>query len=294
MPVHQVAKIMKLSDRKLWHMIECYVKKSLNDANHSRVTCLGIDETSRLKGHDYITLFVDLMAKKTIHISEGKSHEAVHDFVTHFEDSKGERKRIKDVSCDMSPAFIKGVTTVFSQASITFDRFHIMKLVNEAVDAVRRCEVKKQPALKGARFALLKNVSNLTVKQQKKHAYISQLNLQTSRALRMKEAFQAIYQADTVQDFTTLLQEWYCWATHARLEPFKKLAKTLKKHWDGIVRWKESQINNGILEALNSVIQAAKRKARGYGEKHFKFIAYFLTGKLNFKPYNPHLPTLFA
>ncbi|TAK81874.1 MAG: ISL3 family transposase [Aquabacterium sp.] len=293
-PIHQVAKIMGLSDRKLWHMIECYVKKSLNDADHSSVSCLGLDETSRLRGHDYITLFVDLMTKKTIHVSEGKNHETVHDFVECFEDSKGDRTRVREVSCDMSPAFIKGVKTVFPQASITFDRFHIMKLVNEAVDSVRRAEAKMQPALKGARFALLKNETKLTSQQKKKRAYISQLNLKTSRALRLKETFQAIYQADTGVQFTTLLKEWYFWATHAQLEPFKKLAQTIKKHWDGIVRWKESQINNGILEGLNSVIQAAKRKARGYGEKHFKTMAYFLTGKLNFKTYNPHLPTLFA
>ena len=79
-----------------------------------------------------------------------------------------------------------------------------------------------------------------------------------------------------------------------RLDPIKKVAKTIKKHWDGILRWKESQINNGILEGLNSIIQAAKRKARGYKVKHFKTIAFLLTGKFDFKQINPYLPTRFA
>ena len=70
-----------------------------------------------------------------------------------------------------------------------------------------------------------------------------------------------------------------------------KVAEMVQKHWDGILRWKESQINNGILEGLNSIIQAAKRKARGYKSEHFKVIAYLLTGKLNLHEVNPYLPT---
>jgi hypothetical protein len=106
--------------------------------------------------------------------------------------------------------------------------------------------------------------------------------------------FQAIYKADTLEQFQSLLSEWYFWATHSQLDPIKKVARTIKKHWDGIVRWKESQINNGILEGLNSIVQAAKRKARGYGKKHFKVMAYLLTGRLNLMKLNPYLPTQFA
>ena len=168
-----------------------------------------------------------------------------------------------------------------------------MKLVNEAVDAVRRAEVSAQPALRKSRFALLKNEANLTQSQKKKRDYISQLNLKTSRALRMRDAFQEVYKAVTLEVFTHSLHEWYQWIVRSQLEPFKKLGRTIKKHMHGILQWKVSQINNGILEALNSVVQAAKRKARGYGEKHFKIMAYFLTGKLNFKMFNSYLPTHF-
>lgn len=184
--------------------------------------------------------------------------------------------------------------STFYKAHITFDRFHIMKLVNEAVDAVRRSEVSMQPSLRKSRFALLKNASNLTQSQKKKRDYISQLNLKTSRALRMRDAFQEIYKSETIDAFTHALNEWYSWIVRSQLEPFKKLRRTIKKHMHVIVRWKVSQINNDILEALNSVVQAAKRKARGYGEKHFKIMAYFLTGKLNFKKFNDYLPAHFA
>lgn len=294
MPISQVAHMSKTYDKKLWNLLDCYIQKGLYEADHIDVTCLGIDETSRKRGHEYITLFVDLENRKTIHIAPGKGRETIADFVHSFQDSKGKVDHVTDVSCDMSPAFIKGVKQEFPKAQITFDRFHIMKLVNEAVDAVRRAEVSKQPALKKSRFALLKNEANLTQAQKKKRDYISQLNLKTSRALRMRDAFQEIYKTETTDDFTHALNEWYGWIARSQLEPFKKLGRTIKKHMHGIVRWKVSQINNGILEALNSVVQAAKRKARGYGEKHFKVMAYFLTGKLNFRKFNDYLPTHFS
>lgn len=294
MPIHQVSKLLKVTDQRLWRMIECYVKMGLFDLNLMDLRQLGIDETSRLRGHDYITLFVDLKERKTLHIEEGKGSETVTYFAEHLKDSQGAPGQITDVSCDMSPAFIKGVKENFKNAKITFDRFHVMKLVNEALDEVRRQESREQPALKGSRYALLKNDANLTEKQRKKKAHISQYNLKTSRALQMKETFQGIYKTASAEEFEALLEEWHAWIASSKLPSFEKLAKTIKSHWDGIVMWKKSQINNGILEGLNSLIQAAKRKARGYGKKHFATMAYFLTAKLDLKKFNPYLPTHFA
>jgi transposase len=239
-------------------------------------------------------LFVDLNHKKTIHIFEGKDHQTVLDFAETFEQNKGIKEKILDVSCDMSPAFIKGIKQAFPAAKITFDKFHILKKINEAVDSVRRSEVKTEDCLKGARFTILKNEKNLTAKQKEIREKLSKMNLKTTRAIRIREGFQEIYNKPTYEDFEKGLKEWYFWATHSRLEPIKKVARTIKNHWDGILRWKESQINNGILEGLNSVIQAAKRKARGYGVSHFKTMAFLLTGKFDFKDINPFLPTHFA
>lgn len=82
-------------------------------------------------------------------------------------------------------------------------------------------------------------------------------------------------------------KRWYFWATHSRLEPIIKVAKTIKKHWDGVVEWKKSQINNGILEGLNSIVQAAKAKARGFRSfQNFKIVVYLTTGKLDFSKIN--------
>ncbi len=293
-PIHQIGNILNILDRKLWKVLDCYVFKGLLQADHSDVKSFGVDETSVKRGHNYISLFVDLKGKKTIHISEGKDHKTVVDFAEIFEQRNGIKDQVTDVSCDMSPAFIKGIKKAFPDANITFDKFHILKKINEAVDAVRRSEVMTEQLLKGARFAILKNESNLTAKQNEIRQTISRMNLKTSRAIRIREAYQEIYNAETYEDFEMALKQWYFWATHSRLEPIKKVARMIKNHWDGILRWKESQINNGILEGLNSVIQAAKRKARGYKIKHFKTMAYLLTGKFDFNTINPFLPTRYA
>ena len=293
-PVHQVAKILRIDDRKLWKVLDCYSFKGQLQIDNSNLKALGLDETSQRRGHQYITLFVDLGKRSTIHIAEGKDHQTVKDFGKTFEQQGGRKKNVTDVSCDMSPAFIKGVKETFPDAQITFDKFHILKLINEGVDAVRRSEIKTEVCLKGARFAILKNERNLTAKQKETRERLSQMNLKTMRALRIREAFQDIYKAESAQEFGALLKEWYWWASHSRLEPMKKVARTIKKHWQGILRWKESQITNGILEGLNSVIQAAKRKARGYKMKHFKTMAFLLTGRFNFQEINPYLPTRFA
>ena len=136
-----------------------------------------------------------------------------------------------------------------------------------------------------------KNLTQLQ-REKKEELKLSSLNEKLFRALRLRETFQQIYAAKTEEEFEILLKKWYYWATHCRLVPMKKAAVTIKSHWGGIIQWKKSQINNGILEGLNSVVQAAKRKARGYKFKHFKTIVYLITGGLDFSRVNPAcLPT---
>lgn len=292
MPVNNVGNIINESDDKLWRMLDKYVEAGREIEDFSKLKSVGVDETSKKKGHDYITLFVDLETKKTVYITEGKSNKTVKDFKEDLELHGGKAENIKDVSCDMSPAFIKGVRENLPEAKITFDKFHIVKILNEAVDKVRREESKSTDLLKGARYVFLKNKINLTKKQSKKleELSISKLNLKSVRALHIRENFQQIYNADTQDDFELLLKKWYFWATHSRLEPIKQAAYTIKRHYPGVLKWFESKINNGILEGLNSIIQACKSKARGYKTtKNFKIIVYLVTGDLKFDKINPNM-----
>lgn len=291
MPVHNAAKMLKISDHKIWAVLDRYVQMALAKALYIYLNAVGIDETSIRRGHNYISLFVDLNKKKTIFITEGKDNTTVAAFVEDLKEHGGKPEDIRDVSCDMSPAFIKGVHENLPFSEITFDKFHILKVINVGVDAVRREETKTNPILKGSRFVVLKNKENLTNNQKEKRASLSNMNLDTMKAMQMRENFQAIYQAETVEKFEEYLKQWYYWVTHSGLKPMIAAAKTIKDHWEGVVQWKRSQINNGILEGLNSIIQAAKRKARGYKFEHFRTIAFLLTGDLDLPSLNPFLPT---
>jgi transposase len=291
MPVRHISKLLKVSDYKVWSVLESYIEKALAFSDNSNVTKLGIDETSIKKRHAYISQFVNLEERKTIHVAEGKDNTVLKDFKDFFECTNGKTSNITDVSIDMSPAFIKGVKENMPNAEITFDKFHIIKKINEAVDLVRKSEAQQNKVLRGTKFIFLRNEENLTESQKDKKNELSKMNLETFRAMHIRENFQEIYLAEDSESFKILLEEWYEWAISSNLEPIVKIAKTIKNHWDGIIRWKVSQINNGILEGLNSVVQAAKRKARGYKFNHFRIITFLLTGKLDFSKLNPYIPT---
>ena len=292
MPVLAVSEVIGETDDKIWRMLNKYADVARTHEDFSKVVNTGMDETSRAKGHDYISLFVDLDKRRTIFVTEGKDHSTVDRFANDLRQHNGNPDNIENVSCDMSPAFIRGVNENFANASITFDKFHILKLINEGVDNVRKQEAASEHVLKNTKYIFLKNEENLTQKQKSalEELEMPKLNLKTVRALHIRQNFQDIYAAETFEDFEILLKKWYFWATHSRLEPIIKAAKTIKNHWDGVLGWFQSKINNGILEGLNSVVQAAKRKARGFKTiQNFKTIVYLITGDLKFELVNPHV-----
>jgi transposase len=283
MTIKEAADILGETDKRIWRVIENYVEKAISKQEFSAVKQIGIDETAIRKGHKYISLFVDLEKKKVIHICEGKGAEVVNTFSIKIKKHKGLPENITDVSCDMSPAFIKGIQEHLPNASITFDRFHVMKLMNEALDKVRKSERVSNEELKNTRYIWLKNPEHLTDEQKVILKNIERLNIKTARAYKIKLAFQNIFKQDT-DNAVESLKAWYSWAIRSRLEPVIQFAYTVKKHWNGILRWFKSRINNGILEGLNSIIQAAKAKARGFRTfKHFAYCIYLVAGRLEFE-----------
>jgi transposase len=286
MPVNKVSKILGVDDNKLWRMMTHYTDAARQLSDYSGVSAIGADETSKAKGHDYVTLFVDLRESRTLFVAEGKGADTVKGFKADLIAHGGASDNIEEASIDMSPAFIKGLTDNFPTAEITFDKFHIMKVINKAVDTVRKEESKTNEILRGQRYLFLKNRDNLTVAQAdtlREIESMPRLNLKTVKAYHLRENFQEIYKEPTKEGFEEALKKWYFWATHSRIEPMKEAAKTIRAHWAGVLRWNTSKVSNGILEGLNSLIQAAKAKARGYRTfKNLRTIIYMLTGKLDF------------
>jgi transposase len=183
----------------------------------------------------------------------------------------------------MSPAFIKGAADNFSQAKVTFDKFHVMKAVNKAVDQVRRNEQSDNKELKRTRYIWLKNKKNLTKKQKEKLKSLSEMNLKTMRAYNLRLSLQEFWNIDDLTTAASYLQKWYLWEIRSQLEPMVDIGRFIKKDWEGVMNYIESHINNGILEGLNSIFQIIKRKDRCFRNlNNFMTAIYLQCGKLDF------------
>ncbi len=289
MTIADVSRITDIEEKRLWRMLNKYVTKATKDIDLSNLSKIGVDETSMKTGHDYVTLVVDLDTHKTIFVTEGKNAETIDKFKENLEEQNGNADNISDISIDMSKAFIKGVKDNFPNGKITFDKFHLMKIIGKAVGSVRKQEAKENDLLTGTKYIFDKNRKNLTDNQAVilKELELKKLNLKTVRALHLREAFQAIYKAKTKKEFIEKLESWYSWARRCRLQPMKNAARSIKNHWEGVIQWFDSRINNGILEGLNPLVQAAKNKARGFKNfNYFKTIIFLVTGDLDFSKYN--------
>ena len=285
MPVKAVARIVGEHDTRLWRMVHHYVDAARARADASGVIRLAIDETAARRGQDYITLFVDIDQARVLFATEGNDAETVAAFADDLTAHRGDPETISEVCIDMSPAFNKGVGENLPKAAITFDKFHAVKIINEAVDQVRRAEQKTQPALlRGTRFIWLRNPANLSERQKATLDSLPTHHLKTARAYQIRLAFQDLYEQPSTQTATAFLKKWYFWATHCRLDPMIEAARTVKRHWHGILRWFDSRIANGLIEGINSLVQAAKAKARGYRSmRNLKAMVYLLAGKLDLR-----------
>ena len=226
------------------------------------------------RGHNYVSLFVDLVRRRVLFVAEGKDAGTVDAFANDLAAHGGNPEAVAEVCIDMSPAFIAGAAESLPNAQITFDKFHLVKLINEAVDAVRRAEQKSHAELNKSRYLWLKNPRNLSERQRAQLDNLSASNLKTGRAYRIRLAFQELY-IQPAKNAEAFLKKWYWWATHSRLPPMIEAARMVKRHWNGILRWFHTKIANGIMEAINSLVQAAKAKARGYrSTRNLKAIIY--------------------
>ncbi len=283
MPVNRVAEILRVNPQRIWTVFNHWVGNALLSDDPSGIEKLGIDETSIAKGHHYVTLGVDLDAGRVIHVAEGKGKDEVKAIQQHLESKGVNKKQIKEVSMDLSPAFIAGVATSFPKAKITFDRFHVVKLLNEAMDKVRAVQRKEHAALKGHKYTFLKNRKNLSDKKKKELDELVELYPTLGQAYRLKVLFNDVWDMADKEDATQFLTQWCSEVEAAKIPAFMKFARTVKSHWQGIIHFVETRISNGILEGINSKVQLAKRRARGFRNvRNFINMIHFLCGKLTF------------
>jgi transposase len=293
MPVSKVADLVSETDTRLWRMIFRQVDAAYAEADFSNVCCVGVDEMSVRKGHEYISVFADLLAKRVIFATEGKDRATWVQFVEALEKHNGHRHAITQASMDMSNAYQAGVAETCRNAQVVFDKFHVIKNVGDAVDKVRQAEVRVGgqgvwESLHKSQWLWRKNPENLTDKEQARLAKIQDKNLGTAKAHQMWLVLQDIYRssdAGTAHRRFKVWCRWVRWVARSYksnlFASMVKVAQMVENHLAGILAHWKWGITNAFMEGLNSVFSATKRKARGYrSTPRLITMLYFVSGKL--------------
>ena len=265
MPISRIGELVGEHDTRIWRIVRFHVDKAHAKKSYAGVTQVGCDETSSRKGHNYVTVFANMDNGEVLFATKGKDSDTIKEFSKELEKHEAQAEQIKEVTIDMSPAFISGVTEHLSQASITFDKFHVIQALNKAQDEVRRMEQKINPLLTGSRYIWLKNPENLTEKQKEQLKTLRHENLKTAKVYQMKMTFQDIYRSIQEPEVAEeAIKKWLSWAVRSRLEPITRFARMVKEHYEGIIRYFTSELTSGTMEGINSRIQGIKRRARGF------------------------------
>ena len=305
LPVRQAANMLRVRDKQLWRRIDHYVGQARAKLDMSRVNLVGIDETSMRRGHQYVTVVHDLDEKRLLFATPGKDHQTLQAFAEDLEAHGGQRTAIAHACMDMSAAYVKGARQYLPNALVSFDRFHVVALANEAMDKVRGAEWRGESqrvlrelgelepkARRSILWAMRRNPSSWSLAQTHAMHWLQRANLKSARAWRLKMALREVFAKARAHNRADLaaadLKAWISWARRSRLEPFKNLAATLRTHFDAVVRGMLDNRSNAFVEAMNGLMQQAKRAARGFRTAaNFINIAYLRLSKLTHLPASP-------
>lgn len=283
MSIAAVAELTQVYSNRIWRILGHYVEEARKEIDLSEFHVLGIDEFSVRKGHDYVTTFSDIDESRVLYVAESRRKEVIGEFTDDLQARGYEPESIDLICCDMWDPYLNGINKNLSKANVIFDRFHIMKQMNEALEKVRRAEQQHNKNLKNTRFIWLKNPKNLTEKQTSIVDELLKLDLKTAKAYQIKLALSRFWEIKFPKEAERYLKKWYFWATHSRLEPVIKVARTIKRHWQGVINYTYSRITNGVVEGLNSKIKTAMKRAYGFKRLNYlRTIVYLIAGRLSF------------
>lgn len=285
------ARLVGVSRHRVAALCERYVELALAQTDLSAVRELAIDETSRARGHDYITLAADATERRVIAVAEGRGADSITQLTTELQSRHCPAEQITSVSIDMSPAFIRGCAEHLPNARVTFDKFHVIGHANAAVDRMRRIEQRSDKSLKGMRWSLLKNRASLKPEAAADlDALIARMaTVRTARAWVYKEQLRQILARKQINVARDMLKHWCTCVMRSKVEPMKEVAAMVRRHLEGIVAWAQTRQTNGFLEALNGLFQSAKRRARGFTRfTTIRTVIFLIAGKLDFAVINPH------
>lgn len=290
MPINKAASLVKVYPQRLWNIFNYWISKAFHADDQSKVTRIGIDETSTTKGHKYITVLADIDQRRVLFATPGKDQGTISKIKSHLHEKGVEPEQITDACIDMSNSFIAGLSDNFPNTAVTFDKFHVVKLLNEAMDKVRKNEYREHQILKGHKYTFLKSTKRLSASQKRDREMLIELLPNIGKAYQLKMLFSDFWEFKDADEGASFLAYWCDLVEEAGIAPLSKFVKTVKAHWSGLINYIDAQIANGLLEGINSKIQLAKRRARGYRNiTNFINMVYFIAGKLKFD--YPHYST---
>lgn len=286
MPQKAAAGLLRMAPSTLSDRLHRAVRQLRAGHRIRGLTAIGIDEISYRKGHKYATLVYDIRRSRVVWVGTGKGRETIDRFFTEAL-SGGQKARIKTACCDMSQAYIGAIEAHCPNATLVLDRFHIVKALNEAVDAVRKAQWREasgpeRKTIKGMRWLLYRHSATRTRKDTQALKQLEKHNHRIYRAWRLKDEFEHFWNFKAPWAAERFLKRWTKSALLSRLEPLRKFVRTLRTHQSAIVAFIETALTNATAEGLNRIVKIVKNRASGY--RHltaFTDLIYLTVGDLD-------------
>jgi transposase len=294
--VQGAARLLRLSWDEAWHLIERAVARGLAAKPVSVPARIGVDEKAAGRGQDYLTIVSNLDTGTVEYLADQRRQASLDAFYARF--GAGQLAQIQAVAMDMWEPYVASTRAHLSNADdkIVFDRYHLMRYLTSAVDAVRAREHRAlakagNRILTGSKYLWLYSAENLPERWRDRFATLRGADLKTSRAWAIKESLRHLWSYQRRGWAEKHWRRWYFWATHSRLKPIIDAARTLKRHEAGLLSYFTHRITNAAAEGLNSRIQAIRVAARGYRNRNnFKNAIYFHCGGLQLYPTTHKIP----
>lgn len=287
--VSGATRILRISWDAAWGLMERAVTRGRHRKTRTVVRRIGVDETATAKGHCYLTLVCDLEEGTVEHIAEDRKQESLEGYYAGL--AQEQLDGIEAVAMDMWEPYIQATRARVPDAAekIVFDRFHVMGHVAKAVDTVRKQEHRERMAsgddtLKGSKYLWLYSRENVPARRRDEFNALMRQALKVGRAWAIKEALRRLWHYVSPASGWKFWKRWYVWATHSRLTPIRKAARTVRGHIDNILTYYQHPVTNAMSEGLNSQIQKIKSMACGFrNTQNFKTAIYFHCGGLDFR-----------
>ena len=294
--IQGATRILRISWDEAWHIMERAVRRGQRRKKNRNIKYLGVDETAARKGAKYLTLVCDLKRSSVEHVAEDRQIGSLGGYLEGL--SRRHLHGIEAIAMDMWNPYEQAVLAHVPNGAekIVFDKFHIVRHMNRAVDMVRKREHRKlrsegDETLKGSKYLWLWGQENVPEKHRERFEDLKTMHLKTGRAWALKEALRQLWNYTTRGWAMRFWNKWYWWATHSRLKPVIEVARMIKRRLRNVMTYFRHPITSATSESINSNVQAVKRMARGFRNlDHFKTAIFFHCGKLDLYPVTHGIP----